>query len=203
MGRAGSRQGHRRDLGGWPCAAQKQEAHSRAAPGPRASVPEGAARQESLFQVAATSAPRGDTGLVSPRSGQATQRHQGGAGRSGQGPTEPAAPRPAAPPAPRLPHLALLAAAAAAAASSGPAGSDAAAQAQTARGHVIAGERSAARSEAREVVPETRVGVGGREGLPGISEKERRRTRPGHSVPRPRAAREPQHTWRWFCTGLP
>lgn len=121
--------------GGWPCAAQKQEAPSRAAPGPRASVPGGrGGRQESLFQAAATSAPRGDTGLVSPRSGQATQQHQGGAGRSGQGPTEPAAPRPAAPPAPRLPHLALLAAAAAAAASSGPAGSDADAQAQTARG---------------------------------------------------------------------
>lgn len=69
--------------------------------------------------------------------------------------------------------------------------------------HMIAGERSAARSEAREVVPETRVGVGGREGLPGISENEHQRTRPGHSFPRPCAAGEPQHTWRWFCTGLP
>lgn len=43
----------------------------------------GAAREESLLQAAATSAPRGDTGLVSPRSGQATRRHQGGAGRGG------------------------------------------------------------------------------------------------------------------------
>lgn len=127
------------------------------------------------------------------------------AGRGGAAkvPRSPQRPAPSAPPAPRLPHLALLAAAAAAAASSGPAGSDADAQAQTARGHMIAGERSAARSEAREVVPETRVGVGGREGLPGISEDEHRRTRPGRSFPRPCAAGEPQHTWRWFCTGLP
>jgi hypothetical protein len=197
VGRAGSRQGHRRGLGRLACAAQKQGAPSEAAPGPRASVPGevgGRPPRPHSVETPALSLP------AQARRPSDTRAGRGGAAkvpRSLQRPAPPCLPRRAfltspssPPPLPPPPPL--------------PVGRPEVTRRAGANGagHVIAGERSAARSEAREVVPETRVGVGGREGLPGISEQEHRRTGPGHAFPRPCAASEPPRTWRWFCTGL-
>lgn len=134
VGRAGNRQGHRRDLGGWPAQLRSRK-RPQGPPRDRGRrFPGGGPGRKPPPGCRHVRTPRRHRPGLSPLGpGDPATPGRGGAGRSGQGPAEPAVPRPAAPPAPRLPHLALLAAAAAAAAASGPAGSDADAQAQTAR----------------------------------------------------------------------
>ncbi|XP_038943474.1 uncharacterized protein Dpagt1l1 [Rattus norvegicus] len=125
------------------------------------------------------------------RAGDPATPGRGGAERPRSQGARSAPPRRAAPPAPHLPHLTLLAAAAAAAAaaSSGPAGSDATRRRKRRgprdRRRTERSEVGGARGRRRARSSRKHGWVGGRrEGLPGISEKEDRRTRPRHSFPR-------------------
>lgn len=155
---------------GLVCAAQEQEAPPMAAPGPRASVPGGRPGKEASSRLPPRPHPAATPASALParaRRPSDTRAGRGGAAKVPRSPQRPAPPRlprrafltsPSSPPPPPPPL---------------PVGRPEVTQRAGANGagHVIAGEPSAARSEAREVVPETRVGVGGREGLPGISEK--------------------------------
>lgn len=163
VGRTGNRQGHRRDWGGLALRSSGAGSALKGCPGPRASVPGGRPGKKASSRLPPRPHPAATPAsfLSAPdRRPSDTRAGRGGAAKVPRRPQRPAPPRlpcrafltsPSSPPPP--PPL--------------PVGRPEVTQRAGANGaaHVIAGERSAARSEAREVVPETRVGVGGKGGV--------------------------------------